>query len=89
MDMFIVSLLDPVLVLPALAIGYFPHGSMRLWLAGTLMASFVVIGLGYGTPTPAADAIIGRALAAGLLMLLGAGISRVSGRSQRAAQREG
>jgi hypothetical protein len=77
MEYFIISLLDPVLVLPALAIGYFPRGVARLWLAGCLMAAYPIIALGYGVPTPAPDALFWRGAAAACAILAGFGLSRL------------
>lgn len=76
MEQYIVALLDPVLVVPAFCIGVFAKGPLRLWLAGLMMAAYPIIALGYGVNTPTADALLGRALAAGSVIVLGVVLSR-------------
>jgi hypothetical protein len=76
MEYFFVSLLDPVLVIPAFLIGCWPRGPLRLWLAGLFMASFPIIAAGYGVPTPSADDLLARALATATFIGIGWAVGR-------------
>lgn len=84
METFIISLIDPVLVVPAFCIGFFARGPVRLWLAGIFFAAFALLALGYGVAPPAAPDLFPRAVAAGLVLFLGVLLSRRRGRSQQA-----
>lgn len=87
MEYFLISLLDPIMVVPAFLVGCFTSGPLRLWIAGIMLAAYPAIAMGYGVPTPAADALIGRALAAGFVVLVGVAVSRLRAGSKEAARR--
>jgi len=86
MNLFLVSLADPIVAVPALLIGLLTRGRVRLWLGGIFLAALALLTFGLTAPALAAEALFSRAVAAGLYGGIGSFIGSRWSRSKRAAQ---
>jgi hypothetical protein len=81
-EYFLISLLDPVLVVPCLAVGYFLRGPLRLYLGAAILAGFPILGLGYAGSTPPSDVLWTKGLATAFALMLGYALSRLRSKSR-------